>query len=94
VIVPVVEEVYHLEAQRGEDFLRFASGEALEERPTVLALRDGQARVAIFVGGAQRLVVVVAPLPHAFQPIEDEVHRHHRASPLAPPGRTIITTRP
>jgi hypothetical protein len=65
-------EVFHLEAKLGDYILGCAAGEAVEERPSVLALRDGEARILVVVRRAQGLVVR-ASLLHALQPLQDEI---------------------
>src|SRR5215211_5127297 len=53
--VALLEEILHLQSESCDDVLRIASGKALEERPAVVSLRDGQARLSVFVRRAESL---------------------------------------
>jgi hypothetical protein len=53
--VPLLEEVLHLQPERTDDVLSIAAGKALEERPAVVALGNGETRLPVFMGWAQSL---------------------------------------
>ena len=84
-IAPAIlgERVAHLQADRPDDGLRRAADEAVHQGATVVALVDGQARVAVVMGRAAGLPA--GPVAAGVrQPLEHALKRRHRAPSAAP----------
>src|SRR5215217_736183 len=89
VSVSPLEEVTHIQADLHHDLEVLASGEALEQCAAVIAFRDREAWLRIVMYRTERLPRAVE-LVHAFEAVQDLLHRLHAASLWAPPpGRSI-----